>query len=44
LPPLTRENATDRSQPLVWSKDSKEKVIRMFEPEFELLGYSKTFA
>lgn len=44
LPPLTRENATDRSQPLVWSKDSQDKVRKMFESEFELLGYSKTFA
>lgn len=41
LPPLTKENATDRSQPLPWTKDSRDKVIKMFEPEFDLLGYSK---
>lgn len=44
LPPLTKENATDRSQPLPWIKDSRDKVIKMFEPEFDLLGYSRVFA
>jgi hypothetical protein len=43
LPPLTRENVTDRSQSLPWNKASRSKVIEMFESEFDLLGYSRTF-
>lgn len=44
LPPLTRENATDRSQPLPWAKDSRDKVVKIYESEFDLLGYSKVLS
>ena len=44
LPPLTRENVVDRSQPLNWSKESRLKVAAIFEEEFDLLKYSKTFS
>ena len=43
LPPLTRENAVDRSQPIFWSKDSRDKVIKIYDQEFDLLEYSRTF-
>jgi hypothetical protein len=42
LPPLTKENTTDRSQSPDWNRELVGKVVEMFEKDFELLGYSKT--
>lgn len=44
LPPLTRENATNRSEQISWSKSARDKVIKVYEEEFDLLGYSKAIS
>ena len=41
LPPLTRENVTDRSQSLPWTKSTRDKIVKIYESEFDLLGYSE---